>query len=127
MMHALGVLAGMVLIAVILIDAFETIIQPRRVTRRIRLTRLFLFVTWAFWSGASKRLTGWEARSPACAQASVHIPLQTIWSSRNDPVASRYRWAFVLTTYFLVRSALVSITIAPPSSPTRPLNCVISA
>ena len=38
-MHLLGVLGGLLLIALILVDAFETIIQPRRVTRRVRLTR----------------------------------------------------------------------------------------
>lgn len=42
---------GIILILVVLGDAFETIIFPRRVTRRIRLTRLFYRYTWKLWSG----------------------------------------------------------------------------
>jgi hypothetical protein len=43
-----GILAC-VLIAVILLEAFETIILPRRVSRRIRLTRFFYLITWKPW------------------------------------------------------------------------------
>ncbi len=37
------------LIVVVLFDAFETIVLPRRVTRRLRLTRLFYRSTWKPW------------------------------------------------------------------------------
>ena len=40
---------GFVLIAVILWDVFETIILPRRVTRKFRLARLFYRWTWRPW------------------------------------------------------------------------------
>ena len=39
-------IAGGVLVAVVLWDAFETIVLPRRVTRRVRLTRFFYRATW---------------------------------------------------------------------------------
>ena len=42
-------IAGVVLIAVILWDVFETIILPRRVTRRFRLARAFYRWTWRPW------------------------------------------------------------------------------
>jgi voltage-gated potassium channel Kch len=42
-------LIGIILIAVILWEAFETIIFPRRVTRRVRLTRIFYRLTWSAW------------------------------------------------------------------------------
>ncbi len=42
-------LIGAFLIVVILWEAFETIIFPRRVTRRVRLTRIFYRVTWHAW------------------------------------------------------------------------------
>ncbi|MGD0237591.1 MAG: potassium channel family protein [Syntrophorhabdales bacterium] len=45
-MRVLAALVGIVIIVVILWDAFETIILPRRVTRRFRLTRLFYHYTW---------------------------------------------------------------------------------
>ncbi|HET8668210.1 MAG TPA: potassium channel family protein [Terriglobales bacterium] len=44
----LGIL-GFALIAIILGDAFETIILPRRVTRKFRLTGLFYRNTWLPW------------------------------------------------------------------------------
>jgi voltage-gated potassium channel Kch len=43
-------LAGAVTVVTILWDGFETIILPRRVMRRVRLTRLFYNYTWLFWS-----------------------------------------------------------------------------
>jgi hypothetical protein len=39
-------IAGVVLLGVVLWDAFETIVLPRRVTRRVRLTRMFYRATW---------------------------------------------------------------------------------
>jgi hypothetical protein len=40
---------GILLIITALWDVFETIVLPRRVTRRVRLTRLFYRFTWAPW------------------------------------------------------------------------------
>jgi hypothetical protein len=42
--------AGLLLAILILVDAFEAIILPRRVTRKIRVTRLFYRSTWALWT-----------------------------------------------------------------------------
>jgi len=66
------------LIALILVDAFETIIQPRRVTRRLRLTRLFLLTTWRLWVGAAHHLPGqaeWESSTPRDRRLGVYGPL----------------------------------------------------
>ncbi len=41
--------AGFLIIAGILLEAFETIVLPRRVTRRFRLTRLYYRVLWIPW------------------------------------------------------------------------------
>ena len=38
----LWAIVGVVLIGVVLLDAFETIVLPRRVARRLRLARLVL-------------------------------------------------------------------------------------
>ncbi len=48
--------AGALWIAVIVWDAFEAIVLPRRVTRRLRPTRLFYRVTWSAWSALARRL-----------------------------------------------------------------------
>src|SRR5467141_3807108 len=42
-------LAGVALFLIVVWDAFEAIILPRRVTRKFRLTRLFFRSTWAVW------------------------------------------------------------------------------
>ena len=49
-MHIAAAIFGTLLIAIVLLDVFETIVLPRRVTHRIRLTRLFYRVTWIGWS-----------------------------------------------------------------------------
>lgn len=48
-MSILATIAGIFLIALILLEAFETIILPRRVTRRLRLTRAFFLGLWRVW------------------------------------------------------------------------------
>ena len=49
-MKLIGLIAGLVLIVTILVDTFETIILPRRVTRRIRLAVLVNRSLWIPWS-----------------------------------------------------------------------------
>ena len=49
-------LLGVLLLAVILWDAFETIILPRRVTRRVRLARMFYKYTWLPWRFVAQRM-----------------------------------------------------------------------
>jgi hypothetical protein len=76
--HVVGIIAGLLLIALILVDAFETIVQPRRVTRRVRPTRLFLFASWRLWTGAAERLPGhaqWESSTPRDRRLGVYGPL----------------------------------------------------
>src|SRR5262249_3446020 len=41
--------AGLAIFFIVLWDAFEAIILPRRVTRKFRLTRLFFRTTWGVW------------------------------------------------------------------------------
>jgi hypothetical protein len=48
-MWFVGVLVGSALIVLTLVDGFETILQPRRVTHRFRFARLFYRSAWSFW------------------------------------------------------------------------------
>ena len=57
-MRLLGGLAGALLLAVVLWDAFETIILPRRVSGRIRITKLFYRSTWIPWRATARALSG---------------------------------------------------------------------
>lgn len=45
---------GIAIFAIVLWDAFEAIILPRRVTRRFRLTRFFFVVSWELWRLAAR-------------------------------------------------------------------------
>ena len=49
-MRLLAAILGFALILIVLWDAFETVILPRRVTRRLRLTSLFYSSIWVPWS-----------------------------------------------------------------------------
>jgi len=55
-MQIVTLLAGIVCLFAVLLDAFQTIILPRRATGRFRLTRLFYLVTWWPWVFLTKRL-----------------------------------------------------------------------
>lgn len=57
-MTVLATIVGIFLIALILLEAFETIILPRRVTRRLRLTRAFYLGLWRIWVAIAHRLPG---------------------------------------------------------------------
>lgn len=48
-MHVLIGFGGLALILLILVDAFESVLLPRRVSHGYRLIRLFYRVTWQFW------------------------------------------------------------------------------
>lgn len=53
-MRALVAIGGFILLLVVIWDAFETIVLPRRVTRRFRLARLFYRSTWIPWSAVAR-------------------------------------------------------------------------
>jgi hypothetical protein len=56
MIQPLAAAIGVVVIAVVVWDGFETIVLPRRVTRRLRLARAFYRGTWAPIAGVAGRL-----------------------------------------------------------------------
>jgi hypothetical protein len=49
----LAAAVGLALVALVLQDAFEVMLLPRRVNRRWRLTRFFFNATWWLWVGAA--------------------------------------------------------------------------
>lgn len=56
-MSVLSGFLGLGLILIVLGDAFETIVLPRRVTRQVSLARLFYRFTWYCWSEGVRLLT----------------------------------------------------------------------
>jgi len=55
-MGSLIAAAGALCVVVMIWDAFEAIVLPRRVTRRLRPTRMFYRVTWRVWSAVARRM-----------------------------------------------------------------------
>ena len=49
-------LLGLLLILVTLADCFESLVLPRRITRRWRLTKFYFRVGWGFWTAACRLL-----------------------------------------------------------------------
>ena len=56
-MSIFAVIMGVALILIVLWDAFETVVFPRRVTRRIRLVRLFYRTSWRLWNAAARAVS----------------------------------------------------------------------
>jgi hypothetical protein len=107
-MRALVAIAGFVLLLVVLWDAFETIVLPRRVTRRLRLARVFYRSTWIPWSAVARRLRPGNRRE---AFLSFYGPLSLILLISV--------WALGLVAGFAtLQWALGSAMSAPEGSPT---------
>ncbi|MGC2245383.1 MAG: potassium channel family protein [Terriglobales bacterium] len=55
-MHVWASIAGVVVIFFILLDAFETIVLPRRIQRHFRITAVFYRFTWPRWTGIASHI-----------------------------------------------------------------------
>lgn len=75
-MRTVTMIAGILCIVVVLLDAFQTIILPRRAAGRLRLTRLFYIVTWSPWRFVSFRIQHPRKRETAL---SFYGPLSLIF------------------------------------------------
>jgi hypothetical protein len=69
-------LAGVLCLVIVLLDAFQTIILPRRAAGRLRLTRLFYILTWSPWSFVAMRIRHPRKRETAL---SFYGPLSLIF------------------------------------------------
>lgn len=47
---------GIIIVALVLWDAFEAVVLPRRVTRKVRLARVYYTVSWGIWSAIARSL-----------------------------------------------------------------------
>lgn len=55
-MQIAAAFGGIALIMIVLLDAFETLVLPRRVAKGLRLTQLFYGFTWAPWAFIARRI-----------------------------------------------------------------------
>jgi len=61
-MNILTIIVSVLFIFTILQDGFETVVLPRRVTRRFRLSRLFYMTTWVLWSSVARKMRSGNRR-----------------------------------------------------------------
>ncbi len=57
-LHVIAAIVGVLLIAVVLWETFETLVLPRRVDRRLRLTRIYFRSFWRAWSAVGRGSSG---------------------------------------------------------------------
>ena len=75
-MRAFTMISGIVCLLAVLLDAFQTIILPRRATGRFRLTRIFYITTWKPWVFFARRIHNPRKRETAF---SYYGPLSLIF------------------------------------------------
>ena len=112
----LAFIGGLLCIALVLQDSFETIILPRRVTRRIRIARMFYLSTWMVWSAIARKMKPGNRRE---FFLSYFGPLSLI--------LLLFLWAAVLIVGFaLVQLGIGSQVIAPEKIPTFTTDLYLS-
>ena len=94
---------GVLLFLAVALDAFQTIILPRRPTGRLRITRVFYILTWIPWSAFARRISNDRTREQFY---SIYGPLSLI--------LLLVLWALLLITGF----ACVYFALGTPFSDT---------
>jgi hypothetical protein len=81
-MSFISIIAGLLLIAIVLLDAFETVVLPRTVGRTLRLNSLFYTALWKFCSSLLRRISFEPSRQYFLAVfgPSSLILLFTVWA-----------------------------------------------
>ena len=67
---------SVLLLLLVLHDAFEVMLLPRRVKSRLRIVRLFFRFTWLIWSRTARRISSPETRHN---YLSLYGPLSMVW------------------------------------------------
>ena len=105
-MHASAALFSFFFLGTVLLDAFQTIILPRRPVGRLRITRLFFLATWTPWTILARL---WSNRKSREQMYSIYGPLALLLLF--------VVWATLLTVGF----ALLYFGIGDPLvDPTKP-------
>ena len=92
-MHVLAGIAGFAVLLIILQDAFETVILPRRITRKFRLTRVFYRVSWKSWRWIADHLV--RARKRRSTFLGFYGPLSLIVLLGIWAIGMTFGFAFV--------------------------------
>lgn len=74
-MHIVALIAGVICCAGVALDAFQTIVLPRRPTGRLRITQFFFLFTWGPWAAMAQRTNNTRVREQIY---SVYGPLSLL-------------------------------------------------
>jgi hypothetical protein len=114
-MHVAALLLGLVFLAVVLLDAFQTIILPRRPVGRLRITRLFFLFTWGPWAFFARRF-----RSPRVREQlySTYGPLSLLLLF--------FLWAALLVVAFAGITFGMHTPFSDPYHPNTPVGRLLT-
>jgi len=101
-MRALGAVVGALVVIIILWDAFEALVLPRRVTRRLRPTRFFYATTWQLWKLGARPIRGGRRET----YLSYYAPLSLLLLLNL--------WAFTLVLGFASLQWSVGLALKTP-------------
>src|SRR5947209_3038047 len=95
MLQVIAATFAVAVIAVVLWDTFETIILPRRVTRRLRLASAFYRLTWRPVAGVARRLPPSKKRDRYLSYYGPLslLPLLTVWAVGLILAFALLQWA----------------------------------
>jgi hypothetical protein len=126
-MHIAAVAFGLLFLLVVLLDAFQTIILPRRPVGRFRLTRAFFLLTWRPWCTLAEH---WPVRRGREQLYSMYGPLSLLllflmWACMliaayafiyfglhmpfNDPMHPVTHWARLRSCFYVSGTTLVTL------------------
>ena len=105
-MSFFAAIPGLALIVLVLIDAFESTVLPRRVTHRYRFARLFYRSTWQVWRALALRIPAGKQRE---AFLSIFGPMSLL--------ALLATWVLGLIFGFAFLHWSIGTTIHSPSGP----------
>lgn len=109
MIAAASAVASLVAIALVLMDGFEAMLLPRRVTKAFRFSQIHYRTTWTLWSGAARRLRPGKRRNTFL---SLYGPLSI--------VVLFGLWALGLIVGFAVLNLSIETPISTPKDARTP-------
>src|SRR6267142_4904679 len=106
-MRVVTFILGLAVILLMLIDGFETILQPRRVTHRFRYARVFYRTTWRLWRAFATHFTVGKRRE---AFLGTFGPLSLLGLFATWIVGLIFGFALI---YWSLRAPLIAPEAAP--------------
>jgi len=129
-MRVLAAVLATIVLLIILWDAFEVIILPRRVARRLRLSRLFYLSTWTVCSWVARRMRAGRRRE---RYLSFYGPLSllfliVVWATAMIAAFAMVQWSVgppkmsFYESLYLSGTTFITLGMGVPCSFWRPAS-----